>query len=437
MHPDWRVFGYLTVLVALATVASSMAPMHAALKLDLITALKGRESTATMRSRLTGSLIVAQIAMSFVLLAAAVMFARLPRLVTSMDPGFETHQILSVPVGYDTAPQNRTAALGFLRAVEAHLREVPGVQSLAWQSLAPFNQAPPSEIRLPNQQKGQGKPATVDAVSSEFFSTFGVRMLSGRSFIPSDPTLANAGSVAVVSQAFAKEFWPDQDPLGKIVLTSDDKRCVVIGVAADTRSERFGVLDGPRLYTLRDPAALDGQLYLRFTGSAKAIETAVFDAVRSLDRTQVTTPETLWEALESDAEDIRSLANIVVSMASIAVLLAVTGVYGVLSFAISQRTRELGVRIVLGANRPAIFRSILVRGARQIAIGLVCGVVLTEPAAWSFARLLKNSHFPFRTFDPSVYSIAGALLLAVSLIAMILPALRATKVDPITALRTD
>jgi predicted permease len=437
MRPDWRVFGYLAALVAIATVASSLAPVHAAWKLDLITALKGREATATMRSRLTGSLIVAQIAMSFVLLTAAVMFARMPGMVTAMDPGFETHQTLSVPLGYDTSPQNRTATLGFLRAVEARLRDLPGVQSLAYESLDPFRQAPPSEIRLPKQQKGQGRPATVDDVSTDFFSTFGVRMLSGRSFNASDPTSANAGSVAVVSQAFAKEFWPDQDPLGKILLTPDDKRCVIIGVAVDTRSERFGVLDGPRLYTLRDPAALDGQLYLRFTGNAKTVETAVLDAIQSLDRTQVMTPQTLWESLESDAENIRSLANIVIAMASIAVLLAVTGVYGVLSFAIGQRTRELGIRMVLGANRADIFRSILLRGARQIAIGLACGLVLTEPAAWAFVRLLKRSSFPFRSFDPAVIGIAVGLLVAVSLAAMYLPALRATQVDPIKALRTD
>jgi predicted permease len=437
VHPDWRVFGYLATLVAIATVASSLAPMHAAWKLDLITALKGRESTATMRSRLTGGLIVAQIAMSFVLLTAAVMFAQMPGRVTAMDPGFETRQTLYVPLGYDNSPQNRAGALSFLHAVETRLRAIPGVQSLAYESAFPFRQVPPSEIRLPNEQKGQGKPASIDNVSSDFFSTFGIRLQSGRAFVASDPTLAGTSSVAVVSEAFAKIFWPGQDPLGKVVLTPDDKRCIVIGVASDTRSERFGVLDGPRLYTLRDPAALDGQLYLRFAGNTTAIETAVRDAVQGLDSTQVMSPQTVWEMLQSDADNIRSLSNIVVTMASIAVLLAVTGVYGVLSFAINQRTRELGVRMVLGANRAAIFRSILARGARQISIGLACGFVLTEPAAWAFVRLLKRSPFPFRTFDPAVYTIAAALLIAVSIAAMLLPARRAMQVDPIKALRTD
>jgi len=120
------------------------------------------------------------------------------------------------------------------------------------------------------------------------------------------------------------------------------------------------------------------------------------------------------------------------------VMLAVTGVYGVLSFAVNQRTREFGVKMVLGATRRMIFKSIIGRGARQIGIGLLCGVALAEPAAWVFTRVMaKNSPFPIRVFDPVVFGIAAVLLVVVSLAAMFLPAMRATQVDPIEALRTD
>ncbi|MFZ1013544.1 MAG: ABC transporter permease [Terracidiphilus sp.] len=437
MHPDWRVFGYLATLVAVATVVSSLAPMHAAWKLDLVTALKGREGSATMRSRTTSGLIVAQIAMSFVLMTAAVLFGRLPGAVTGMDPGFETRHTMAVPLEIDRSADNRTTALSFYRALETRLLAIPGVQSLAYESLQPFRQVPPSEIRLANQEKGQGKPASVDSVSTDFFSTFGIRLVAGRSFVPTDKTSAGASSVVLVSQAFAKQFWPDSDPLGKMIIGPEDKRSVVVGVAADIRSERFGVLDGPRLYTLRDPASLDGQMYLRFNGSANAMENAVKDAIRNLDATQVEVPQTIWESLEAQAEQLRSLARIVVLMASIAVLLAITGVYGVLSFAVNQRVREFGIRMVLGANRVSIFRSILFRGGRQIAIGLMCGLALAQPAVWALTQLSKNSPLPLRSVDVPVYAIAAALLVAVSLAAMYLPARRATQVDPMKALRTD
>ena len=437
MHPNWHVFGYLAALIVAATVASSLAPMHAAWKLDLTTALKGREGSTTMGSGTTSGLIVAQIAMSFVLLAAAVLFGRLPSMVTGMDPGFETHHTLAVPLELDTSSENRTAVLSFYRTVESRIRTIPGVQSLAYESLQPFLQSPPTEIRSAGQEKGQGKPASVDSVSTDFFSTFGIRVIAGRSFLPSDETSASAGSVVVVSQAFAKQFWPNNSPIGKVITTPDDKRSVVVGVVADTRSERFGITDGPRLYTLRDPAALNGQMYVRFTGSANPMESAVRDVVRSLDPTQIEAPQTIWQSLEAEAEQMRSLALIVVVMASIAVLLALTGVYGVLSFVINQRRREFGIRMALGANRLSIFCSILLRGCRQIAVGLVCGIALAEPAAWTFTRLLKNSPLPLRDFDVLVYSIAAGLLVAVSLAAMYLPAIRATQVDPMKALRTD
>jgi len=134
---------------------------------------------------------------------------------------------------------------------------------------------------------------------------------------------------------------------------------------------------------------------------------------------------------------LRSLARIILGMASIAVLLAITGVYGVLSFAVNQRTREFGIRMVLGANRVEIFRSIILRGIQQIAIGVLCGFALAEPAAFLFTRLLKRSPVQVQTFEPSVYLLSAILLLAVSLAAMYLPAMRATQADPMKALRTE
>jgi predicted permease len=437
MHPDWRVFGYLAALVAVAAITSSLAPMRAAWKLDLLTALKGREGAATVRSRTTSGLIIAQIAMSFVLIAAAVLFGRLPGRVTGMDPGFETRQTLIVPLNNDTSTQSRAAAADFEKALESRLLAIPEVKSLAYATLQPFRQAPPSEIRTQGEAKGQGRPASVDVVTSDFFPTFGIRLLDGRLFSASDEHAGSAASVAIVSQAFAKQFWPDSNPVGEIVMTPDDKPLTVVGVVADTRSERFGILDGPRLYALRNPGSLEGVLYVRFTGSADTVENAVRDALKSIDPTQTDTPQTIWESLEANAEAMRSLARIILVMASIAVLLAITGVYGVLSFAVNQRTREFGVKMVLGANRAEIFRSIMLRGVRQIAIGLVLGIALAEPAAWMFARLLKKSPFPMRSFDVAVYGISAMLLVAVSLAAMLLPAVRATQVDPMKALRTE
>ena len=437
LRPDWRVFGYLAILVVAATTFSSLMPIRAAWKLDLLTALKGREGAATVRSRTTSRLIVTQIALGFVLVCAAVIFGRMPGLIKGMNPGFEIHQTLAIPLDVNTSGNNRARAQVFYRALEARLLAIRGVQSLAYASLQPFNQPPPDEIRLPRETKGTGQPASVDDVSSGFFSSFGIRVLRGRLFLSADIGSTGASPVAIVSQAFAKQFWPGSDPLGKTIVTPDDRHLTVVGVVADTRSERFGILDRPRLYTLRGPSDLGGNLYVRFLGSAKHLESAVREAVKSLDPTQTIAPQTIWESLEAQAEGMTALAQIILVMASIALLMAISGVYGVLSFAVNQRTREFGIRMVLGASRAAIFRSVLLRAIKNIAIGLVSGIALAEPAMLLFNRLLARSPLPLHPFDATVFGVSAALPAAVSLIAMYVPASRAMRIDPMRTLRTE
>lgn len=437
LRPDWRVFSYLAVLVVAATILSSLMPIRAAWNLDLLTALKGREGAATVRSRTTSGLIVAQIALSFVLVCAAAIFGRMPHLIESMNPGFEIHRTMAVPLDVNTSGDNRAAARVFYRSVESKILALPGVQSLAYAGLEPFTQVAPTEIRLPGETEGKGQPATVDDVSSGFFSAFDIPALRGRLFLSTDASSTGANSVAVVSHAFAKQFWPDGDPVGKIIVMPDDRRLTVVGVVADTRSERFGILDGPRLYTLRSPFEVGGDLYVRVTGSARPMENAVRDAVRSVDPMQMGAPETIWEGLEEQAEGLTSLARIILVMASIGLLMAISGVYGVLSFAVNQRRREFGIKMVLGADRNSIFQSVILRAIKTVAIGLVCGVALAEPAMLFFNRLLAMSPFPLHRFDVTVFGVSAALLAAVSLLAMYIPASRAMRTDPMGVLRTE
>lgn len=435
IHPDWRVFCYLSVLVVMATVTSSLMPIRAAWKLDLLTALKGREGSATVRSRTTSGLIVVQIALGFALVSAAVLFGRAPSLITGMNPGFDIRHTIGVPVKVDTSPANRASALAFCRTLESRLLAIPGVRSFTYASLGLFRLVPPTEVHLPGQTAGQGKPVSVNNVSSSFFSTFAIPLIKGRTFSSSDPTSPTADSVAIVSQAFARQFWPTSDPLGKSVITPD-RRLTIIGVAADTQSETFTITDGPRLYTLRDPSALDGRLYVNFSGDPKPVENAIRDTVKALDRTQIIAPETTWESLEADAEQMRSLARIVLTMASIGLLMAVVGVYGVLSFVVGLRTREFGIKMVLGADRATIFRSVTSQAFRNTAFGLLCGMALTEPAMWTLDRFFASA-LPLHGLTTFIFGVSALLLAAVSMAAAWLPALRATRVDPIEVLRTE
>ncbi len=437
VHPDWRVFAFLAALVLAAAFLSSLAPMRAAFRLDVAGSLKGGVAAVTVRSRTTGALMIAQISMSFVLLAAAFLFARIPGVITGTYPGFNTRQVMQVPLKISTPPYTAGSALALQLSAEARIRQLPAVRSLAYASLEPFRQAPPSKIRTAAQTPDQGRPASVDDVSPGFFSTFGISVLRGRSFADTDVSANTGAAVAIVSAAFARDFWGRQDPLGKIVVTEQGRRLMVVGVAADTRSERFGIADGPRLYTVRSPQALGGQLFVRFSGPGAPVAVSIRNVLKQMNIGAAGTPETIWDRRASEAQSGASLAGIISFMAAIAVILAVTGVYGVLSFAVQQRTREFGIRMVLGATRRRVFQSVVGRGLVQITLGLLCGVALATPAAWGFARLAKGSPLPVRIFDLSVYGLSAFALVTISLAAMCLPAFRATKIDPIRILRND
>jgi putative ABC transport system permease protein len=357
--------------------------------------------------------------------------------VTGIDPGFITRQTMTVPLDITVPPYTKTSALAFYRTLETRILQIPGVQSLAYGSLQPFRQVPPSEVRLSDQAAGHGRSASVDDVSAGFFTTFGIPLVHGRSFLPSDLSATASAPVAIVSTAFAKTFWGDDDPLGKTIVTPDDKHFVVIGVARDTRSEHFGMLDGPRLYTLRDPQSFNGQLFVRFNGDATPVAASIQQVVRSLDANQVDTPQTVWQSLETNAEQLRSLGKIIFFMAGIAVLLAIHWRSGSAYVSHQSAHARIWHQMVLGATRQSIFGSVMMRRLKQVALGLLGGLALAEPAAWMLMRLFRNSSMPVKTFDITVYSISALVLLVVSLLAMYLPAFRATQVDPIQALRNE
>lgn len=429
--PDWVVFAFLAVATLLAGCMAGLAPGRESLKVDLVTSLKGREGSATTRSRTRSFLIVAQMAMSFVLVVAGVLFARRQRSITSSNPGFETRDVFLVSAqAPDGSAKPESAA--FYRAVRDRVSELPGVRSASYASNAPFSYVPPQEVRLPGETKGHGRQADVLQVSTDYFATLGIPIVRGRAFDDSDANAAGASPVAVVSQTFAENVWPRQDPLGKVVQLSDNTQLLIVGVARDTKGE-YGVPDGPRLYVAQSPKAFTGPLLVRFDGEERSVAAVISKAIRDQDSTQAAMPQTLRSLREDDAENIRPLTQVILFMASVALVLALSGVYGVVAFSMSQRTREFGIRMVLGATKDSIVYSVLASGLRQIGIGLFAGVVLVLPTAFFFRNLGGMSGM----FDWRTYAISGLLLTVAALCAYYVPTRRAMKVDPMVALRYE
>ena len=429
LGPDWVVFAFLAVVTLLAGCIAGLAPGRESLKVDLLTSLKGQEGATTARSRTRSFLIVAQMAMSFVLVVAGVLFARMQHSITAANPGFETRDVFLVSV---QGPASPGSAAAFYRAVRDRVSQVPGVRFVSFTSIAPFLYVPPEEVRVPGETKGRGQQVGVLQVSTDYLTTLGIPIVRGRAFEDSDTGATGTAAVAVVSQTFAENVWHGKDPLGKVVLLPDDTRLLIVGVARNTKGE-FGVPDGPRLYVLQRPQAFTGALLVRFGGEAGSLAPLISKTIQHLDSTQVVMPQTLRSLREENAEDIRPLTEVILFMSVVALALALSGIYGVVAFSMNQRTRELGIRMVLGATKESIVRAVLASGMRQIGIGLVAGVFLALPTAFFFRHVGGMSG----VFDWSTYAISGLLLTIAALCAYYIPARRAMKVDPMVALRYE
>ena len=456
VKPDWAVFVYLMGVTLIAGCVAGLAPATESLKVDLVTTLKRQHGASPARSRTRNILMISQVGMSFVLLTGAVLFIRLQHKVASADPGFETAHVLLVQANYlgpsagTNTVREQNDRIAFFTELAKRVRALPGVKSIAYAQDLPFLRSDTEEARLPGESKGQGRQASVDLVSANFFDALGIPIVRGRAFrtsdvaaegkLPADPAAFNVQSIApigIVSQTFARAFWPGQNPIGKTVEWGDSgSRVQIVGVARDTRSEGFGQPDDPRLYTLMN-WDFGGPLLVRFEGDASSLAPAIEAAVRSLDSQQLVVPQTLQSLLRESATEMSVLTEMVTTLASIAVALAIIGIYGVVAFSTSQRIHEFGIRMVLGASKRRIALSVLLLGAKQIAIGVLVGIVLALPGSLALTKLFSRMPFKLNMFDVASYAIAALTLFVVALAAIYLPARRAAKVDPMVALRYE
>ena len=432
LAPDWKVFAYLAGVTLVAGLIAGLAPARESVKVDLLASLKGLERTAT-RSRKRSALIIAQMAMSLVLGAAGVMFMRIQRSITADDRGFEMRHVFVVPLSVSPPKYTPESAAAFYRMVRERVLEIPAVRSASYTDTPPFIEPPVEEIRVPGETQGQGQKVVVEQVSTDFFSTMGIRILRGRAFRDSDAAAISTSAVAVVSRSFAASFWNEQDPLGKVVVLPSNAQLLVVGVARDVESSNFDNPNEARLYLPQSPQAFTGSLLIRFDGEAASLAPVISKTIRDLDQAQWPSARTLYSIREERAAQTRPLTELILLLALVTVLLAVSGVYGSVAFSVSQRRREFGICMALGATKGRILRSVLASGIQQIALGLFAGLLLALPAAFVFWHLVRSP----RVFDWITYTIAALALTLAALCAYYVPARRAMQADPIVALRYE
>jgi len=442
VKPDLTVLAYLAGVTLVAAGFAGLAPAAESWKLDLVSSLKGHETgfgSATGKWRVRDLLVVAQVALSAVLLVVTGTVVRAQYAMRSADPGFETRQVLLVPLNVRVPPYTADSAWSFYRTLELRVRALPGVQSVGYSDRAPFwgdDESPDTreEVRLPGQVHGTGRKVSLNSVSISYFETLRIPVLRGRSFEASDPGTQKPVPVTLISESLAKILWPHDDPIGKFIELAQAGRLEVIGVTRDTRSKSYGAAsDGPVLYLLQSPHSFGGPLLVRFQGDAGPIQRAFANVTRDLDRDAIGVPRTLQSIVNEMISRFWIIIKLVLMLGTLAILLAVIGIYGVVAFAVSRRTQEMGIRMALGATRNDILRSLLVSGMRPVVAGLLAGLPLALAASPVLARVL----FGAREWDPLVVSAVTALLTAAALAAMLDPALRAARSDPMQALQHD
>jgi len=390
-------------------------------------------------NRLRGGFVVFQVALSLLLLVSAGLLIRSFDRLLHVNVGFNSQQLLSLEYRLPRKKYSKAEAQwNFHRQVTEKVKEIPGVQSVSLVRGLPFSgNGGSTAIILPDRElpkKGSEPEVMFNTVMPNYFETIGIPLLRGRTFGNEDQ--ANTPSVVIINQTMAQRFWPNQDPLGKqIKFAQDGSEGTIVGVVGDAKHYWLEEEQRPQLYGAysQDPGIF-ATLLIRTTVEPMSIAEPVRQAVWKVDPDQpmwkIRTVESLVNRSMADRKFLMALMGI---FAGLALLLTVIGLYGVISYLVNQRTQEIGIRMALGAQMGDIMRMVLKQGMLLVLIGVSIGL----GAAWGLTRLMARLLFKTSATDPVTFSLIAVLLIVVALLACYFPARRATKVDPLDALRYE
>jgi putative ABC transport system permease protein len=435
-----RALGFTAAGAVLATLMSGVAPIVAARRTDLVAGLQtiGRSGLRASR-RLTSGLVAAEIGLAVILLIVSGLLMRTLAAIERLEPGFEVANVLTASI---TRPQSSSAdaSAQFFEQALARIRALPGVTTAAAASRVPFagsrfnpNRGLEIEGRAP-AQSGEGTWAVDYTITPQFFETLRVPLVEGRTFNDGDG--ASAAKVAIVSAAMARRFWPNRSPVGARLRQGDEPEgewCSVVGVVGDIRNDDADQPPIPYLYVpLAQRPARTMTIVVRTAGDPAGMAAALRGAVVELDPDQpLYDVRTMEQVLDADLGGSRVLIQVFAAFAAIALGLAGIGVWGVAAQAVGQRTREIGVRIALGATARQVVGLMAFQGLMPMAIGLVIGLA----AGLGVAQIMRGVLFQVSATDPLTIAGAVATLIAVGIVATTGPSLRAARLDPVTALR--
>jgi putative ABC transport system permease protein len=439
---DGRVLAFTAAITLFTVAIFGLAPAVLMAKTDVNSALRagGRGSSIGFRrNRLRSVLVVGEVALSIVLLSGAGLLMRSFYHLRSIDPGFDPHGVLTFSTDLPDAQYKKKQQIEFYDGALERIRALPGVSAAGAGLTFPLSDVAIVlrffQVGKPPVPAGSEPVASYSAVTPEYFTALRIPLKAGRYFTPHDN--ASAAKVAIVSEDMARQFYPNENPLGQRLKMGgrDNAPAEIVGIVGDVHDRQLEQKGRASVY---QPAAQypNTSMYfaVRTAGNPASLIPAVRTAIRQLDPDLVLdTVGTVEHLVDTSLSGRRFAMLLMAVFAGLALALAMVGIYGVMSFSVTQATQEIGIRMALGAGSGDVLRMVLSYGGMLMAVGLLIGV----PMALGAGQLLASQLFETPSSDPITYAAVSVALLVTGLAACAIPAFRATGVDPMVALRNE
>ena len=429
-----------TLLISLVTgLLFGLAPAFRTTKVNLSDSLKdgARGSEGVMRNRTRSLLVIFESAVAVVLLIGAGLLVRSLIELQKVDPGFDSNNVLTLRLDLPHKKYgDEGKAANFWEQLETHVASLPGVQSVGLVTELPLsgqlNDLPFTVEGRPPVSPDQAFDADFRRVNQNYFSAMRIPLLRGRNF--TEQEVRQSDKVALVSQQLVDTVFPNEEPLGKRLVTAiGGQTFEIIGVVGDIRHQSLGGQPFPAMYfPTRDIGRFN--LAIRTQGDPLSIVGAIRKEVQALDPDQpIAAVKKMSDWVDSSTSAPRYRTTLLGMFAALAMILAATGIYGVMSYSVAQRTHEIGVRMALGARQFDVLKLVVRQGMLLTIVGVILGLI----GAFALTRVMQSLLFGVTAKDPFTFAVVAALLIAVAFVACFIPARRATKVDPLVALRYE
>lgn len=443
-----RVLAFTLGVSILTALLFSLLPIFKASRPDINEVLKAGSKNATGGGELRlwrNSLVVAEVALGLVLLIGAGLMIRSFGSLVNVPPGFDPENVLTGRISMTRASyENTEERVRYVNQTLERLKALPGVESAAFAAPMPFSGGNVgSDFRIegrPSPEPGKEPSASNRSVTSQYFQSIKIPLRKGRYFTEQDQR--GGDGVAIINESLASQYFQTEDPIGKTITNiganqnnGDPKRWQIVGVVGDVHHSSLTRAARPEIYLpFQQNSWTWGNFFVRTKNDPGGLTRGFSEAIRAGDKTvAVTNVQSLTQAISDTVAQARFYTFLFALFGITGLLLTVTGIYGVISYAVSQQTQEIGIRVALGAQSVDVLRLVLGQGLKLVVIGLVLGLA----SALALTRWMEALLFEVKPADPVTFGAIAILLMLVALLACWIPARRATKVDPMTALRAE